>query len=164
MAGRARSEASVCAHHEGLKQSRGLRSVGFPRAGSQALRAAVTPQPQRFSPVRKCRAKNQAGIRKGLQKPAIGQAPKPCAGFLKTPRHDPASVGAECGGKGIRLGKPEPAFFGGPENFDAIFGGTKPFDVGVKVWLRRFESGDWFALYRAQNVLVFFLFRLSSTR
>lgn len=47
-------------------------------------------------------------------------------------------------------------------NFDEIFGNTKPFDVGVKVWLRHFESGDWFALYRAQSVLVFFLFQLSS--
>ena len=47
-------------------------------------------------------------------------------------------------------------------DFDVIFGDTKPFDVGVKVWLRRFASGDWFALYRAQNVLVFFLFQLSS--
>ena len=46
-------------------------------------------------------------------------------------------------------------------DFDAIFGSTKPFDVGVKVWLRRFESGDWFALYRARSVLIFFLFRLS---
>ena len=46
-------------------------------------------------------------------------------------------------------------------DFDEIFGATKPFDVGVKVWLRRFESGDWFALYRARNVLVFFLFRIS---
>ena len=46
-------------------------------------------------------------------------------------------------------------------DFDEIFGATKPFDVGVKVWLRRFESGDWFALYRAKNVLVFFLFRMS---
>jgi hypothetical protein len=46
-------------------------------------------------------------------------------------------------------------------DFDEIFGNTKPFDVGVKVWLRRFHSGDWFALYRAQNILVFFLFRFS---
>jgi len=48
-------------------------------------------------------------------------------------------------------------------DFDSIFGDTKPFDVGVKIWLRRFNSGDWFALYRAKNVLVFFLFRLSET-
>lgn len=48
-------------------------------------------------------------------------------------------------------------------DFDEIFGNTPPFDVGVKVWLRRFDSGDWFALYRAQNILVFFLFRFSET-
>lgn len=47
-------------------------------------------------------------------------------------------------------------------DFDSILGATKPFDIGVKVWLRRFESGDWFALYRARNVLVLFLFHLSS--
>lgn len=31
----------------------------------------------------------------------------------------------------------------------------------MKVWLRRFETGDWFALYRAHHILVFFLFHLS---
>ncbi|MFZ2207657.1 MAG: hypothetical protein WAV22_03200 [Porticoccaceae bacterium] len=46
-------------------------------------------------------------------------------------------------------------------NFDQIFGNTKPFDVGVKVWLRPFETGDWFVLYRAYNILVFLLFRFS---
>lgn len=46
-------------------------------------------------------------------------------------------------------------------DFDEIFGDTQPFDVGVKVWLRRFGSDDWFALYRAQNILVFFLFGFS---
>ena len=48
-------------------------------------------------------------------------------------------------------------------DFDDIFGNTQPFDVGVKVWLRRTDSDDWFALYRAQNILVFFLFKLSET-
>lgn len=48
-------------------------------------------------------------------------------------------------------------------DFDEIFGNTKPFDVGVNVWLRRFDLGNWFALYRAQNILVFFLFRFSET-
>lgn len=48
-------------------------------------------------------------------------------------------------------------------DFDEILGNTQPFDVGVKIWLRRFDSGDWFALYRAQNILVFFLFRFSET-
>lgn len=46
-------------------------------------------------------------------------------------------------------------------DFDEFFGNTQPFDVGVKIWLRRFDSGDWFALYRAQNLLVFFLFKFS---
>lgn len=46
---------------------------------------------------------------------------------------------------------------------DIIFGNTQPFDVGVKVWLCPYDSGDWFALYRAQNILVYFLFKLSET-
>lgn len=46
-------------------------------------------------------------------------------------------------------------------DFDDIFEKTRPFDVGVKVWLHPFNSGDWFALYRAQNMLVFFLFEFS---
>lgn len=48
-------------------------------------------------------------------------------------------------------------------DFDEIFGNTQPFDVGVRIWLRHFNSGDWFVLYRAQNILVFFLFRFSET-
>lgn len=44
-----------------------------------------------------------------------------------------------------------------------ILGNSQPFDVGVKVWLRRFDSGDWLAGYRARNVLVFLLFRFSET-
>lgn len=47
--------------------------------------------------------------------------------------------------------------------FDSLFGDTKPFDIGVKIWIRKCDSGDWFVLYRARNVLVFFLFRLSYT-
>jgi len=46
-------------------------------------------------------------------------------------------------------------------DFDEIFGDTEPFDLGLKVWLKRFPTGDWFALYRAYNVLVFFLFHFS---
>lgn len=46
-------------------------------------------------------------------------------------------------------------------DFDEFLGNTKPFDVGVKVWLKPFNSGDWFALYRAYGALVFSLFRFS---
>lgn len=48
-------------------------------------------------------------------------------------------------------------------DFDSLFGDTKPFDIGVKVWIRPSESGDWFALYRARNVLIYFLFHFSDT-
>lgn len=48
-------------------------------------------------------------------------------------------------------------------DFDEIIGNTQPFDVGVKVWLSSCDSGDWVALYRAQNILVFFLFKFSKT-
>lgn len=48
-------------------------------------------------------------------------------------------------------------------DLDNIFGDTKPFDIGVKVWIRHFDTEHWFALYRAQNVLVFFLFRFSKS-
>lgn len=48
-------------------------------------------------------------------------------------------------------------------DFDSLFGDTKPFDIGVNVWIRPFDSGDWFALYRARNVLIYFLFRFSNT-
>lgn len=48
-------------------------------------------------------------------------------------------------------------------SFDSIFGVTTPFDIGVKVWLRHFDSDNWLAAYRVQNVLIFLLFRFSET-
>lgn len=48
-------------------------------------------------------------------------------------------------------------------DFDSIFGDTKPFDIGVKVWIRPFDEKNWFTLYRAQNLLVYFLFSFSET-
>lgn len=44
---------------------------------------------------------------------------------------------------------------------DSLLGDTKPFDIGVKVWIRPFDSSNWFVLYRAHSLLVFFLFTLS---
>ena len=49
-------------------------------------------------------------------------------------------------------------------DFDSILGDTKPFDIGIKVWIRPFDSENWFALYRARNILVYFLFCLSNTK
>jgi hypothetical protein len=48
-------------------------------------------------------------------------------------------------------------------DFDSLLGDTKPFDIGVKVWLKPFESGDWFAIFRARNVIVFFLFAIAGS-
>lgn len=48
-------------------------------------------------------------------------------------------------------------------DFDELLGDTKPFDIGVKVWLRPFATGDWFAIYRARNLLVYLLFRMSES-
>jgi len=48
-------------------------------------------------------------------------------------------------------------------DFDQLLGSTKPFDVGVKVWLREIDTGDWFAIYRAKKVIVFFAFVFSGT-
>lgn len=46
-------------------------------------------------------------------------------------------------------------------DFDEEFGPTKPFAPGVKLWLRSLGSGDWFGVYTAHGVLVWFVFRLS---
>jgi hypothetical protein len=47
----------------------------------------------------------------------------------------------------------------GADDFDvdALLGDTKPFDIGVKVWIRPFDSdsSNWFVLYRAHSLLVF---------
>ncbi len=48
-------------------------------------------------------------------------------------------------------------------DFDEFFGNTKPFDLGVKVWVKQTNTGDWFAAYKTQNILVYFLFKFSGT-
>jgi hypothetical protein len=56
-------------------------------------------------------------------------------------------------------------YSGATEAFDIddLLGDTKPFNIGVKVWIRPFDSSNWFVLYRAQSILVFFLFAFSSS-
>ena len=46
-------------------------------------------------------------------------------------------------------------------DFDELFGNTKPFEVGVKCWIKQMESGDWFVAYKAEGVLVYFLFSVT---
>ena len=46
-------------------------------------------------------------------------------------------------------------------DFDELLGDTKPFDAGVKTWIRQMENNDWFVIYKADDVLVYFLFWFS---
>jgi hypothetical protein len=46
---------------------------------------------------------------------------------------------------------------------DDLLGHVQPFDIGVKVWLRQCDTGDWFVCYRANNLLLFLLYKLSET-
>lgn len=49
-------------------------------------------------------------------------------------------------------------------DFDDLLGDTRPFDVGLKVWIRRMEKGDWFAIYKARDILLYFHFWFSQDR
>jgi hypothetical protein len=46
-------------------------------------------------------------------------------------------------------------------DFDELLGNTKPFDIGLKVWIRPMEEGDWFAIYKAHETLLYLLFWFS---
>lgn len=48
-------------------------------------------------------------------------------------------------------------------SFNDIIGETKPFGDGIKVWLGRLETDDYFVAYVADQMLVFFLFRFSAS-
>jgi hypothetical protein len=46
-------------------------------------------------------------------------------------------------------------------DFDNIMGETKPFDIGVKAWVKLLEQKNWLVLYKADTILVFFVFSFS---
>lgn len=46
-------------------------------------------------------------------------------------------------------------------DFDHILGKTQPFEIGVKLWAKPIDNGDWFAAYKAENLLVFFCINIS---
>lgn len=52
--------------------------------------------------------------------------------------------------------------FIGAENleFDEIFGETKPFEIGVKAWVKKLETEDWLVAYKASGIFVYFIFGL----
>lgn len=50
-------------------------------------------------------------------------------------------------------------FIGGDNlDFDEIFGETKPFELGVKAWVKQLEAGDWLVAYKASGIFIYFLF------
>ena len=46
-------------------------------------------------------------------------------------------------------------------DFDDLIGNAKPFDIGLKVWIRPMENGDWFVVYKARQTLLYLLFWFS---
>lgn len=49
-------------------------------------------------------------------------------------------------------------------DLDKLLGDTKPFDIGVKAWIRKLEKRDWFVVYKVDDVLVYLLFWFSGDR
>jgi len=47
-------------------------------------------------------------------------------------------------------------------DYDIIFGNTKPFDVGVKMWIKQHQNNDWFCAYKLDELQVYFVFLSSS--
>lgn len=48
-------------------------------------------------------------------------------------------------------------------DFDTILGDTRPFEVGVKAWIKQLDTGDWFVIYKARGILLFTVFVFSDT-
>lgn len=49
-------------------------------------------------------------------------------------------------------------------DFDELLGDTKPFEDGVKAWIRQMENSDWIVVYKVEDVLVYLLFWLSGEK
>jgi hypothetical protein len=45
-----------------------------------------------------------------------------------------------------------------------ILGDIKPFDIGLEVWVRPLETGDWVAVYKTPQLLLFVVFWFSGKR
>lgn len=46
-------------------------------------------------------------------------------------------------------------------DFDELVGNTKPFDIGVKVWLKPVNNGNWWVIYKAFDMVVFMFYWFS---
>ncbi len=49
-------------------------------------------------------------------------------------------------------------------DFDELMGNAKPFDTGLKTWIRPVGQDDWFAIYRARDLVLYLLFLFSGNR
>jgi hypothetical protein len=47
-------------------------------------------------------------------------------------------------------------------DYDTILGKTKPFEIGVKLWIKQYQSGDWFCAYKLDELQIYFVFLNSS--
>ncbi len=47
-------------------------------------------------------------------------------------------------------------------DYDTIFGKTKPFEIGVKLWNKPYQNGDWFCAYKLDELQIYFVFLNSS--
>ena len=46
-------------------------------------------------------------------------------------------------------------------DFDELVGNTKPFDIGVKVWLKPVNNDNWWVIFKAFNMVVFMFYWFS---
>lgn len=49
-------------------------------------------------------------------------------------------------------------------DFDELMGDTKPFDDGLKTWVRAVGKGDWFVIYKVRDFVLYLLFLFSGDR
>lgn len=48
-----------------------------------------------------------------------------------------------------------------PIDLDSIFGNTKPFEIDVKVWIKKLDNNDYITCYKNQKVLLIIIFSFS---
>lgn len=49
-------------------------------------------------------------------------------------------------------------------DLDEIFGETKPFEIGVKTWVRKIDINDWLVAYKVDDTLVYLYFWFSGKK
>jgi hypothetical protein len=43
-------------------------------------------------------------------------------------------------------------------DFDSLFGAVKPFEIGVKLWVKKWNDTDWFTSYKVHEICIVFNF------